>query len=65
MKTMKYFLLAIVFGFHVNAFSQGPNDYLLWDDSHKLSVDDFGIKNSNSGSGLSFASFMLEYNVSG
>lgn len=65
MKAMKYFLLAIVLGIHVNGFSQVPTDYLLWDASHKLTVDDFGIKNSNSSSGLSFASFSLEYNVSG
>lgn len=65
-KAMKYiFLMSLFLSIHVNAFSQGPTDYLRWDASHKLTVDDFGIKKSNSSSGLSFASFSLEYNVSG
>ena len=46
-------------------YAQDNPDFLLWNSNHKLTIDDFGIKKSNSKSGLSFAQFTIEHNVSG
>ncbi len=63
---MKYiFLIALSLGIQLIASAQDNPDYLLWNASHKLSVNDFGIKKGNSVSGLCFATITLDYNVNG
>jgi hypothetical protein len=47
------------------SYAQDNPDYLLWNSSHKLTIDDFGIIKCDSKSGLSFAQFTIDYNVSG
>ncbi len=63
---MKQFLTIILaLGMTLISVAQENPDYLLWNSNHKLTIDDFGIKKSNSGSGLSFAQFTMEHNISG
>lgn len=49
----------------LTSVAQDNPDYLLWDSSHKLTIDDFGIKKDNSNSGLSYAQYYIEQTVSG
>jgi hypothetical protein len=60
-------LLTIIFmiGFLTNGFSQDNPDFLLWNSSHKLTINDFGIKKNDSKSGLSFAQFSIDFSVNG
>jgi len=63
MKKLLTLLLSI--GFLINASSQDNPDYLLWSSTHRLTINDFGIKKSDSNSGLSFAQFSMDYSVNG
>jgi hypothetical protein len=49
----------------LQSYSQENPDYLLWNSNYTITVDDFGIKKSNSQSGSSFAQFTIEHSVSG
>jgi len=61
----KLLIITLTIGLFMNGFSQDNPDFLLWSSSHKLAIDDFGIKKNDSNSGLSFAQFSMEYSVSG
>ncbi len=61
----KLLTIALTIGFLMTGFSQENPDFLLWSSSHKLTIDDFGIKKSDSNSGLSFAQFSMDYSVRG
>jgi hypothetical protein len=52
-------ILTILFtiGIFTFGFSQENSDFILWSSSHKLTINDFGIKKGNSKSGLCFAQF--------
>jgi hypothetical protein len=62
---IRLFSIILTLGVTLNSFAQENSDYLLWNSNHRLTIDDFGIKKSDSKSGLSFAQFTIEHNVSG
>jgi hypothetical protein len=62
---MRQILIIAILLFSSKSFSQENPDYLLWDSTFKITIDDFGIKKSDSQSGSSFALFTIEHNVSG
>lgn len=47
------------------AFGQVNNDNLLWSQSHRLTVDDFGLKTKSLETTSSFAQFSVDYQVNG
>jgi hypothetical protein len=47
------------------AVGQVNNDKLLWSQTHKLTVDDFGIKTKSLETTSSFAQFSVDYQVNG
>jgi hypothetical protein len=59
------FTIIMTIGLTLTSVAQDNPDYLLWNSSHKLAIDDFAIKKDNSNSGLSFAQFYIEHSVSG
>jgi hypothetical protein len=63
MKRLSIIILTIVL--FLKGYSQDNPDILLWSSTHRLTIDDFGIKKENSYSGLSFAQFSMGYSVNG
>jgi hypothetical protein len=61
----KLFIFTLTIGLFLKGYSQDNPDFLLWSSTHKLTIDDFGIKKDNSSSGLSFAQFSMDYSVNG
>lgn len=62
---MKLRLTICLLGLILTGFAQENPDYLLWSQTKKLSLADFGIKKSNAASSASFAQFTLDYSVNG
>jgi hypothetical protein len=62
---MKQIVIIFILLFSAKCFSQENPDYLLWNSAYKITINDFGIKKSDSQSGSSFALFTIEHSVSG
>lgn len=63
MRSILMVLLSIVF--LINGYSQDNPDFLFWSSSHRLTTNDFGIKQTNLKPGTSFAQFTIDYSVNG
>jgi hypothetical protein len=61
----KLILILIIICFFITGSTQENSDYLLWNSKNKLTINDFGIKKSDSYSESSFAQFTMEYEVKG
>jgi hypothetical protein len=61
----KLFLTLGLLFFFTAVFSQENSDYKLWSSTHPLTVNDLGIKKSNTGADLCFAQFNMQYSVKG
>ena len=57
------FLLSI--SLSTTAQDQDNRDILLWNADRKITIEDFGIKQGATTSGLSFAQFSVEYSLQG
>lgn len=58
-------ILALTFSYSLFAQKESDMDKLFWSDRDRITIDDFGIKSTDTKSGLSSAAFSLEYNVNG